>query len=192
MNVWVVILVLVLIAACCWGTRELFPKYVHYATDTVGVKSIPVPVIQRDSALMTSYFELQTKYGKLKGSLAWLKHLADSLSSGTHSNQGVDSDMTDIGNKTEDLSRSVLSAVLDTVLPSKGNCFDSIHVAYALPPSNYFHSLRIVPCPIEIRREVVYVDKEIEKKQFLGGYPEKILYFVAGYGTAKLFQGVQK
>lgn len=75
-----------------------------------------------------------------------------------------------------------LIAHIDTLIKN-----DTISVAYYFPPANFFNiNLRPAPRLIEYRDNYVLKTVEIEKKDFLGGYPEKILYFVAGYGASTL------
>ena len=79
-------------------------------------------------------------------------------------------------------------ASLDTTLLNNENYLDTLKIKYYLPPVNEWRdiSLAFAPRYPIIQEKVVMVEKTIEKSQFLSGYPEKLLYFLGGYGVAKL------
>jgi hypothetical protein len=87
-----------------------------------------------------------------------------------------------------------ITATLDTIIhhfdiDQRLPLSDTLHVDYKLPPLNQFNVLLgLQPRPIVVQYRDVEVLKTVtvEKGQFLGGYPEKLLFFVAGFGTAKL------
>ena len=82
--------------------------------------------------------------------------------------------------------QSLVFAKLDTVLPPNN---DTLSIKYNFPPINTF-SVAFAPTP----KQVVYQDKVItkieyrEKSEFLGGYPEKLLWGLGGFGLAKIIK----
>ena len=161
----VTLLILILVGGCCWLTREAFPKikYLSPPTDTLLVHdTLPSPTVNIDT--LPAVLRLRNKLGIARVEASrWRELYENSLMDSTQ----------------------MLVAELDTIVSS-----DTLSLRYNFPPSNTFTDIHIGLPSVVIQSKVVTVHVpqfiQIEKSQFLGGYPEKILWFLGGYGAGTL------
>ncbi len=182
-SLWLLALILLLVVGVAWLTREAFPKRVLVTgpIDTVWVPASPVTI--KDTAEIKMLKIANSRLNLQNGIFKQQIHFLDSV----YSDAMAKADSVD--------SLLALAAVLDTVLrpvmaEQRFPRADTLKVRYFFPPMNMWEvEMRYSPFPHV--KEVVPDIQYIERSQFLGGWPERILYFVAGYGTKSLVDKVK-